>query len=92
MTSSQRLVAAFAAALLVGPSAFAQPAPVSPPQDHSTQKQRIDGGDSPDNPRATDAAAAAWHKQHVDGGDSPDNPRANDASATAWHKVHRLDP
>jgi hypothetical protein len=33
----------------------------------TAQKQRTDGGDSPANPRATDAAAAAWHKQHIGG-------------------------
>ena len=33
----------------------------------TAQKQHTDGGDSPDNPRATDQAAAAWHKQHIGG-------------------------
>jgi hypothetical protein len=92
MTFRQRLVAASAAAFLVVPSAFAQPAPVSPAQAPSAQRQHIDGGDEPSNPRATDASAAAWRKQHIDGGDEPSNPRATDASSAAWHKTHPFDP
>src|ERR1700733_8724579 len=75
--------------MLMCASAFAQTstAPASP-STGTVMKQPTDGGDSPSNPRATDAAAAAWHKQHIDGGDSPSNPRATDASAAAWHKQH----
>src|ERR1700744_3790282 len=58
------------------------------PNATTVTKQPTDGGDSPANPRATDAAAAAWRKQHIDGGDSPANPGATDASAAAWRKQH----
>jgi hypothetical protein len=63
------------------------PTPAAP-NTTTVTKQPTDGGDSPSNPRATDASAAAWHKQHIDGGDSPSNPRANDATAAAWRKQH----
>jgi hypothetical protein len=77
------------AGLLASVPAFAQVPTGSGASGVTTvAKQHTDGGDSPDNPRATDAAAAAWHKQHTDGGDSPDNPRATDAAAAAWHKQH----
>ena len=36
------------------------------------QKQHTDGGDSPNNPRATDESAAAWHKQHTAADYAPD--------------------
>jgi hypothetical protein len=74
-----------AVGLLMAAPALAQ---TTPSGTTTAQKQHTDGGDSPDNPRATDASAAAWHKQHIDGGDAPDNPRATDASAAAWHKQH----
>jgi hypothetical protein len=58
------------AGLLLAAPAVAQTTPNSTP---TAQKQRTDGGGMADNPRATDATAAAWRKQHIDGGDSPDN-------------------
>src|ERR1700733_14468775 len=81
--------ALFSGGMLVCASAFAQTSPTpASPSTGTVMKQPTDGGDSPSNPRATDAAAAAWHKQHIDGGDSPSNPNATDASAAAWHKQH----
>ena len=74
-----------AAGMLMAVPAVAQ---TTPSGTATAQRQHIDGGDSPDNPRATDATAAAWRKQHIDGGDSPDNPRATDATAAAWRKQH----
>ena len=50
--------------LLMTAPAFAQ---TTPSGTTTAQKQHTDGGDSPDNPRATDAASAAWHKQHIGG-------------------------
>jgi hypothetical protein len=73
------------AGLLLAAPAVAQTTPNSTP---TAQKQRTDGGGMADNPRATDATAAAWRKQHIDGGGSPDNPRATDATAAAWRKQH----
>jgi hypothetical protein len=73
-----------AAGLLMAVPAFAQ----TTMGGTAAQKQHTDGGDSPSDPRATDAASAAWHKQHIDGGDSPSDPRATDASAAAWRKQH----
>jgi hypothetical protein len=56
--------AVLAVGFLFWPPAFAQTTPSGVPQ---TQKQPTDGGDSPANPRANDASAAAWHKQHTAG-------------------------
>jgi hypothetical protein len=70
-------VVALAGGLLAFAPAFAQTSPNGVPAKPTTvTKQPTDGGDSPSNPRATDATAAEWRKQHIDGGDSPDNPRA----------------
>jgi hypothetical protein len=58
--SYNRAVILTAATLSMVAPAFAQ-------STATAQKQHTDGGDSPDNPRATDQAAAAWHKQHIGG-------------------------
>jgi hypothetical protein len=88
-TEMVKLSAALIAGLLMAAPAFAQPSPqTKSPSQPTMQKQPTDGGDSPSNPRATDAAAAEWHKQHIDGGDSPANPRATDAAAAQWRKQH----
>jgi hypothetical protein len=86
-TEMVKLSVALMAGLLIAAPAFAQTTPQTPSQ-QTIQKQPTDGGDSPSNPRATDAAAAEWHKQHIDGGDSPANPRATDASAAEWRRQH----
>jgi hypothetical protein len=49
--------------VLMATPAFAQ---TTPSGTTTAQKQHTDGGDSPSNPRATDASSA-WHKQHTDG-------------------------
>jgi hypothetical protein len=77
---------AVAAGVLMSAPAFAQGSMSAGTM--TDQKQHTDGGDSPDNPRATDAAAAAWHKQHTDAGESPANPRVTDKMAAAWQRQH----
>jgi hypothetical protein len=69
--SYNRAVILTAANLLMVVPAFAQSTAGSPA---TVQKQHTDGGDSPDNPRATDQAAAAWHKQHIGGLPAGTNP------------------
>jgi hypothetical protein len=77
------------AGLLMSAPAFAQTSSGAMPAGTTMeQKQHTDGGDSPDNPRASDAAAAAWHKQHTDAGESPANPRVTDKMAASWQKQH----
>jgi hypothetical protein len=77
MTTTRLSIIGIVAGLLASAPAFAQaPTGSGAPGVTTVQKQRTDGGDSPANPKATDATAAAWHKQHTDGGDSPANPRA----------------
>jgi hypothetical protein len=63
MTSFRPSLLALAVGLLATAPVFAATAVAAAAAD--AQKQHTDGGDSPDNPRATDESAAAWHKQHT---------------------------